>query len=173
MFSLSFNYAYVHPKYDSWPIRATIGGVPLTPTDYSDRDFSNISRHQINSTLRVSPSIGEVGELNLIANVYYQSRFVFADDFQTQAQLVESLGPAAKAVVVPNLRFGQDGYALVNLRAELNKVAGSGLSVAVWAKNVFDNRYIGGATFFYNTLGLSRYTYGDPRTFGIELGYRF
>ena len=172
-FSLGLNYAYVRPKYDDWPINATVGGVPLVPTNYKDRKFSNIPKHQINANIRISPDLGDVGELNLIGNVYYQSRVVFNDDFQNRAQLLEALSPAVAAVAVKDLRFGQNGYALVNLRAELNNIAGSGLSAAIWAKNVFDKRYATTGNIFYHSLGLDRFTYGDPRTYGFELKYEF
>jgi iron complex outermembrane recepter protein len=66
---------------------------------------------------------------------------------------------------------GQSAYALANLRAGLR---GHRLFAEVWAKNVFDTRYIPVA-FAYAGLAPSGYVgeMGHPRTFGLSLGVGF
>lgn len=63
-------------------------------------------------------------------------------------------------------------YDLLNARLGVNNVAGTGLGLAVFGKNLTNERYaIGisrGETFGY----LSR-LYGEPRTYGIEASFRF
>ncbi len=61
------------------------------------------------------------------------------------------------------------GYGLVNARATLSEIAvGSGtLSVALWAKNLADRRYI------YVNSGFEAIAYGEPRTFGVNLTYAY
>jgi iron complex outermembrane receptor protein len=57
----------------------------------------------------------------------------------------------------------------VNARATLSEIAvGSGtLSVALWAKNLADRRYI------YVNSGFEAIAYGEPRTFGVNLTYAY
>lgn len=172
-FSVSLNYSFTKPEYDNYELLATINGVPGTLTDYSDRDFVYIPRHQVNFNARYARQLGAAGELVLSGNVYYQSDVFFSEEFQNREQLLEALSPAARAVAPANLKFGQDGYALVNLRAELANIGGSDVGVAVYGRNVFDERYLGGGSIFYNSLGVDQAVYGDPRTYGIELTYEF
>jgi iron complex outermembrane receptor protein len=65
------------------------------------------------------------------------------------------------------------GYVTVDLRLSWNDVMGSNLTVAAYAKNVFDklyynSGYVEGASGGFNTA-----IWGEPQTFGAEVTYRF
>jgi len=65
------------------------------------------------------------------------------------------------------------GYVTVDLRLSWNEIMGSKVSVAAFAKNVFDklyynSGYVEGASGGFNTA-----IWGEPQTFGAEVTYRF
>lgn len=63
-------------------------------------------------------------------------------------------------------------YTLVNLRAGIEDRV-SGLSVAAIVKNVTDKTYYTGGVGFANIFSLNTAVPGEPRTWLLELGYRF
>jgi iron complex outermembrane receptor protein len=64
-------------------------------------------------------------------------------------------------------------YDLVNARFDLNGIAGTGLDASVFVRNLFDKKYLASANVGSNLLGISSGFYGAPRTYGIEMRYRF
>lgn len=100
-------------------------------------------------------SLGEIGQLDLSANLASQSSFSTAQNILAQ---VRSL----------------PGYETVTLRAALREVAGQPVDVIVFVANATDETYASGLADFYNIGGGSvNYTYGEPRTYGVQLRYSF
>ncbi len=64
-------------------------------------------------------------------------------------------------------------FGLLNVRADLNQVAGYPLDVSFWVKNVTDKRYVTTEQLFVNVLGINNVTYGNPRSLGATLVYRW
>lgn len=144
-FSLTGFYSYTKVKI----LRggATAGGLP----EIAQR---GTPKHQAGFTAVMSPPISEdVGELNLIANYTWRSK-IFLDDFELQG-----LQPA---------------YSLVNLRAELNNIGGSRVSVAGFVNNALNETYrIGVLGLIAEGLGFQNSVFGEPRMYGVEVGYKF
>jgi iron complex outermembrane receptor protein len=68
----------------------------------------------------------------------------------------------------------QKAYWMLNARAELNNINGSGASIAFWVKNLLDKTYRqGGYSDFFYSLGFYGASYGAPRTFGVTVNYKF
>lgn len=110
-------------------------------------------KHQAGLTGTADMPIGNLGELSLTANVTWRSE-IFFDDFELQAR--------------------QPSYTLVNLRAEWSQIAQSGLSIAAYATNVTDEEYrIGVLGLIAEGLGFQSSVYGEPRMYGVEIGYKF
>ena len=111
-------------------------------------------KHQAGMSATVSPPISEeIGKLNLISNLTWRSKN-HLDDFELSAT--------------------QPSYALVNLRAELNDVGGSKASVALFVNNLTNEVYrIGVLGLVAEGLGFSSSVYGEPRMYGVEVGYKF
>jgi iron complex outermembrane receptor protein len=111
-------------------------------------------RHQMGATATYSPPIDEaLGQVNLIGNVTYRSK-IYLDDFEIQGL--------------------QPGYALVNARVEWNDIAQSGISAAVFANNLLDKTYrIGVLGLIAEGLGFQNSVYGEPRMYGVEVGFKF
>jgi len=64
-------------------------------------------------------------------------------------------------------------YDVVNARFDLNGIGGTKLDAGVFVRNLFDKEYLASANVGSNLLGISSGFYGAPRTYGIELRYRF
>jgi len=64
-------------------------------------------------------------------------------------------------------------YDLVNARFDLSGIAGTGLDAGIFVRNLFDKTYLASANVGSNLLGINSGFYGAPRTYGIDLRYRF
>jgi outer membrane receptor protein involved in Fe transport len=115
---------------------------------------------------------GTSEELLFAASASYRSH-VWINALQTIAAIRRT--PDS---VLPFLQ--QAAYTLVDLNASWNRVMGSALDVAVYVKNVTDKEYAVGGIQLYESsyqaisrFGLVTKAYGEPRTFGAEVRYRF
>jgi iron complex outermembrane receptor protein len=143
-FSLTGYYSYTKVKILEGRAISAIG---------PEFDQRGTPRHQVGATATLSPPVGDLGELNFIVNYSWRSK-VYLDDFEIQGV--------------------QPAYSLVNLRAELNKIGGSGASVALFVNNALDETYrIGVLGLIAEGLGFQSSVYGEPRMYGIEVGYKF
>src|SRR3546814_51724 len=65
-------------------------------------------------------------------------------------------------------------YTRIDLRLDWRRIAGSGFSAAVFARNVTDKEYIvGGNNQLPTQFGTVAYLYGEPRMFGVEGRFEF
>lgn len=100
-------------------------------------------------------SLGRIGDLDLSANMASQSSFSTA---QNNLARVRSL----------------PGYETVTLRAALRQIGGHPVDVIAFVANATDETYASGLQDFYNTsVGSVTYTYGEPRTYGLQVRYSF
>lgn len=64
-------------------------------------------------------------------------------------------------------------YDLVNARLDFNALAGTNADLSFFMRNVFDEEYLASSNVGSAPLGLFSGFYGPPRTYGVELRYRF
>lgn len=105
------------------------------------------------ATLPLDPALGEV---SLRGEVYAQTAQYFSN---------------AAASIAPDTRL--PGYALVHARLDWRGIAGSDFSAALFAKNLTDKAYFVGGMTLAAALGHNAAAVGEPRTYGLELSYRF
>jgi iron complex outermembrane receptor protein len=74
----------------------------------------------------------------------------------------------------PNNRavLKQDGYLLLNARIGAQQEQ-RGWEVALWVRNITDEKYVVAGEDLFLAVGLGTWVLGQPRTYGVELGYRF
>ncbi|WP_077036572.1 TonB-dependent receptor, partial [Pelomonas sp. KK5] len=65
------------------------------------------------------------------------------------------------------------GYGTLSLRAALRRIGGQPLDVSVFVANATNRTYATGLADFYSSFGAVTYTYGEPRTFGVQARYEF
>lgn len=117
-----------------------------------EHELVGAPHHQVGLTLNYATPIGELGDLNLNASMSYRSgNWLDLNDDQSR----------------------QKGYALVNLRASLGNISGTGIGAAAFVNNLTDKYYRVGVVGIYREAGYISSTYGEPRTYGFELSYKF
>jgi iron complex outermembrane receptor protein len=65
------------------------------------------------------------------------------------------------------------GYAITNVRLELNQIADTNASISVYGKNVLNKTYYTGGFGEGNVQGMNAVNVGLPRMFAVELNYKF
>lgn len=156
--SLSVGYSYIKPKYDDWQD----AGV-----DVSDTPFFFTPTHSGNATLNYErPLAGDGGTLHFTGNAAYAGK-QWINALHTSAVIAQH-----PADVIPLLQ--QEAYWLVNLSAGWRNIQGSGVDVLGWIKNVTNEEYkTGGVQLYTGALGFISASYGEPRTYGLQVRYSF
>lgn len=99
--------------------------------------------------------LGNVGRLDLSANLASQGGFSTAQNNTAQIRYLP-------------------GYETLSLRAALREVGGKPVDIVFFMANATDELYASGMADFYNQgLGSVTYTYGEPRTYGLQVRYSF
>lgn len=99
-------------------------------------------------------ALQSLGKLALSANYAYQSSFSTAQNNQARVQSLP-------------------GYGTLSLRAALRQIGGRPLDVSLFVANATNKTYASGLADFYNATGTVAYTYGEPRTYGIQARLAF
>ena len=106
------------------------------------------------------PLAASVGEVSLQANYAYQTRVFFSDTAQGPGE-----GPADSQ--------SQEGYGILNLRADWQDVFDKPLDLAIYVKNATADEYNSFGIQLYPSLGYNIAMIGEPRVYGAEATYRF
>ncbi len=142
---------YTRPKYTSF---TAIDAATNLPFDASANEFAYIPRWTYRLGARWTVPLPEqLGELVIAGDYYWQDDIQFSE-FNTP-------------------RAEQGSYGLLNGRIEFNNISGTGASAALFGRNLTGERYFAGAGDLYASIGTTYKTIGAPRTYGIELSYRF
>jgi iron complex outermembrane receptor protein len=97
-----------------------------------------------------------VGEVSLRGEVYAQSEQYFSN-------AADSIAPGTK---LPS-------YKLFNARLNWSDIMGSGFSAALFGKNLANEEYFVGGMTLAAALGHNAAAVGEPRTYGLEISYRY
>ncbi len=106
---------------------------------------------KVTSTLDVHytlPLAPDIGEFVFTPQLYYSSSVYLG-------------GISAKA------------YNVTNMRLDWNGILRSKVDLSFYVKNLFDREYVNGPAFTGPTSFVETVQFGDPRTYGVQLRYRF
>lgn len=103
-----------------------------------------------------APVDGRGTKISLRGDIYAQTSFYFSSTAGT-------ISPGTKL----------PGYALVNLRASLDNIGGSRVSLAGVVRNLTNKVYYVGGVAVGQIISVNSATPGDPRTYYIEASIRF
>lgn len=143
-FLLNANYGLLETRYDE--------GSPGFPKGNA---FAQAPKHTVNLSASYTHDLGNAGKLVASTGFTYQSRISFQDD---------NLGSS--------LAF-QKGYSIVDARLGMSDIGETGLSASLFVKNLTNEAYALERQDLVNAFGFAGTIYNDPRTFGLEIGYRF
>ena len=146
--TLGASYSYTDGKYTK-VIDAQTGAI------ITGRPFAFLAKHRLNLSANLAvPLADNVGELGFGVNWAYSSKY--------------SLSVTADPLGTEN------GYNQLDLRVDWNNLAGQeGLSIGAFVNNVTKETYKIGGVPIYTTLGTTSLLYSEPRTWGVQLRYRF
>jgi len=133
---------------------------PLTPDPFDEVDLAGnelISAPDVNFNIALDYDIPTSwGSLNAHVDANYQGDQFYSayNDFPTFEEI------------------GQDAYWLVNSRLSAAVGDEGNLTISAWVKNLADEEY---DVYAINlqALGFDYFLTGAPRTYGLEVGYRF
>lgn len=102
------------------------------------------------------PTPDRIGDVSIRAEVYSQSEQFFSN---------------AANSIAPGTRL--PGYTLVSGRVQWDGIMGSNVSAALFGRNLTEEEYFTGGMTLAAALGHNAAAVGEPRTYGIELSYRY
>lgn len=132
--------------------RVNLFGTPFQYGPFGDTpEFSGVIYAQLDLPMR-----GEFGDLALRTELYAQTEQYFSN---------------AADSIAPDTRL--PGYALLSSRLSWRNAMGSGFDAALFGKNLLDRTYFAGGMTLAAALGHNAAAVGEPRTWGLEVSYRF
>jgi len=161
--SIGVAYSYLDAAYDRWfsqllptfPCTDRVNNSRNDCQDLSNNKFGAAPKHQLNlnATVRIVDS-DEFGHLSAVLSRYWQSGVWHTD--------------------VPHLNIHtfQKAYSISNFRMDWRAAMGRPIDVSVFVRNVFQKKYSLGFSE-QPGLGWAVATWAEPRTYGVELRYRF
>jgi len=153
---ISAQVGYTDPKWNEFLADGPNGPKTL---DLSHTDFQQISK----LTYGISPSYTlptSFGEIHFQVDYSYQSR----------QNLAPSLSfPRDVELPVPGLI--QQGFGLLNARVAVR--TDQDTEIAVWGKNLTDERYFTSGLNLAANLGFANATVGNPLTVGVQVSQKF
>ena len=133
------------------------GNITLFGTPYSYGPVGDTPKFSGTAYAQVSaPLGGDLGDISLRGEVYGQSAQYFSN---------------AAASIAPGTRL--PGYAIVNARLDWKDIGQTGFSAALFARNITKEEYFVGGMTLAAALGHNAAAVGEPRTYGLELSFRY
>jgi len=150
---LSLNYSYLDAEFDKY--------IDNSGTDLSDSPFVWVAPHTLAANMRYSWPVGDDdGDVSLQLSYYYQDEVESSDTSGFADPKLRAVGR-------------QDGYGLVSARLDWERMLGSAFDLAIFGKNLTDEKYAIGGIDLLDNLGLATRVYGAPRTWGVSLRYSY
>lgn len=143
-FSVSAFYSYMDSKIDS-----TVASSPVLVERVAD-----VPKHKVGATIELRQPMDDRGTLSLTTTGYYQSKH-YSD----------------QAAVSPQSEF--DAYTLFNANLTWESVMNRPLDISLFINNALDEEYLLGGADLYDNFGFVQSLYGEPRTYGMKLTYRW
>lgn len=142
--TLSYGAAYTDAKFTNFALPAIFSTLSAgVPT------FNATPELTLNGGLRYAASLGgELGELVFNADIYHSGKLLYGS-------------------------VAEDGYEVVNARIDWNDALGTDVTASVFAKNLLNEKYIGGANLSSSGTTILTGPYGAPRMVGVQLRYKF
>jgi len=164
---VSFNYGYIHGDFDRFA--PTCGSSGCIDADHLAKRPNSPSNQW---SLVLDYTVAHLGFADLKANLetYWQ------DSSYTSALWTGTFNNSAThtSTVVAYPALTADSRTLVNARLSLDHIAlpAGALTVSLWGRNIFNQDYNTMAINFA-TLGPITQTYGEPRTYGLDVSYQY
>ena len=121
--------------------------------DLSVFPFARAPKNSGSAAVQYTFPLGSVGDLKVGGSYWFTDEYSSNDDFNPTVMV--------------------DGYKLVNFNAAWTNLMGTPLDVSVFVNNATQEEYNRAILNIYTSLGFDARTPGEPRTYGVQLRYRF
>jgi len=130
---------------------------PFSGVDLSSAMFPYSPKHKMGLTARWRLPVDQsFGDASLSGTVYHQTRVAYSDD---NINFPPAFGAA---------------YTTANFNFDIESVGGQPIDVSLFVKNAFDKKYVNAGGLINSAIyGFATLYYGEPRTYGLQLRYRF
>lgn len=167
-------YAHTDPSYERYDGFAVVNGV-LSPFDKSDYGFNSVVRNQFNIGANYRTDLG-FARLNLNASYAWQDEMLQVDApirvlTLPAIQGGSGLANVADAELLKELATTRS-FGITNTRASLAFGPDDNYEVAIWGRNIFDERAIT-YNLFVQGLNYLGAAWNDPATYGVSVGVKF
>lgn len=146
---LSAAYAYTRGEFEDFVN-------PHTGEDLSDIRYPLIPKNKVSIAARfflpVNPGLGELS-------------FTTTYSYQSEISIIQAGLPEPGSTI--------DGYGLLNLSVDWRNISGSSFDATLFATNVTDKEYLTSTFNLFRAVGYSYGYPGEPRMYGVKVGYRF
>lgn len=176
--SLTLSYSYTKPEFKEFNTQIIQSTLPSEAigrdVDASDADFPFIPEHSLRASMTYYlPLDAELGNISIMANVYWQDEVATALDGTLNEDIAAIQKWTAEDLQIAEDNRYVDGYTLVNLRLDWASVLQSNFDVALYVDNATNEDYVTGGLNVMTSLGVNVNSYGAPRTFGASVRYNF
>lgn len=130
---------------------------PFSGQDLGAAVFPYSPRHKMGLTARWHLPVAEsFGDVFVAGTIYRQTRVAYSDD---NIGFSPAFGPA---------------YTIANFSVDFDGIGGLPMDLSFFLKNAFDKEYVAAGGLINNAIyGSATLYYGEPRTYGVQLRYRF
>lgn len=155
---LSGFWSYTDASYDEFldPTKVDDPNTPNNEQDISGQPFARAPKNVYSITGRyILPIPSNIGDTSVQANYYHTDGYSTSDTYAPEQSV--------------------EGYGLLNLRADWGKIYGSAFDVGLFVRNALDKEYLVafGDLYTSTSIGVVSRAPGEPRTYGLDLRYRF
>jgi iron complex outermembrane receptor protein len=148
---LNASFGYTDAKHKTFVDQAT------PPNDLSATPFTLAPKETFSAGFDYTIPAGGSNEVILHGDIYHKG-----DQYGVAPPPFTGLTETAR----------MDAYNLVNATVTL-RLGERGIDVQAYVRNLFDKRYLNRNLNQEHSLGFTSGTPGDPRTYGISIGYKF
>lgn len=131
---------------------AIAGGLEACAVDRSDEDLPRLPKHTFTLGARMEFAVAD-GTLAPQISYNYRDSVEYCQD---RGSCVSGAYQQDREDLSASLTWSNDSW-----------------RVRLWANNLTDDRFIGGGQFITDTLGNIAGHYNTPRTYGLDLGFKF
>lgn len=173
--TISGAYSYLKADYRKWTGSDPLGAAPRgTNIDLSNNPFANAPRSRISVTLQYDTELsGDRGLVSAAVTVFGQDRSWFSDNAQ---RYLEVYGNDATVILAESLKdaISDPGFVAASARLDWKGVMGHrNIDAALYVRNFTNELYAYAGSVALQSIGTTQKLYAEPRTFGVELTYRF
>jgi iron complex outermembrane receptor protein len=124
------------------------------PQSSANSAFPYAPEYTLGGNLRYEQPVGDMMKAVFNADIYRASR-IFYSPFKSDRTLSEA------------------PYTLVNARLDLENIAGTGVTLGLFVRNLFDTTFVVSGATTTRTSGYNTVFYNEPRMYGAQLRFRF